>query len=300
MPLCLYVSRVPVYARIRDPLAPAPTSVAERVRGWWSGGTPPTAPLAMDEVEAWLATGPASRTEPGCWRVRRPDTDEPWFLARCLDGGHVRLAISWSGHRFLRDAADVFDFAMRLAEALDARVFEEVGGTEVTEDVVDRLLAPDGPYVGQLAETWAHVLRQMNQRLQAPLEYPVGEADAVSEFLLFSVRPQGGFDALRDLPHGLVAAHDGDRGLLSVPGEKHARVKVMRDREGAVRLWPSWLHRPFVDVAAPTIDTVAALVERGGRATWHDRPVTPELLAEMRARAGGLGVDFWGWAQSLA
>lgn len=84
------------------------------------------APITPEEFRTVMADGaPATRPDGDLW-FAHPEDHSPWFAARLTQKGSVVLSCSYTNHRFLRNFADAFDIGVRIAEALNASLFEEV------------------------------------------------------------------------------------------------------------------------------------------------------------------------------
>lgn len=271
------------------------------------GGRP--ARISEQEFRAVLEAGAAVRRPKGEYWVRYPQTDEAWFSARwqpaTADGGEIVLSLSYSHPRFLRNWADAFDMALRLAKALRARVFEEVGGREVTQGNVDRVLDPQGHYVQTQRDLYLQVRERLGQRAEAPLECPVGALDIVPEYFLFSLHPRNGagLPPLAELlallgPRLQVMVQQDNGAGVGRPGEEQPSVQIGYSPD-ALKLRPFWGSRTFAEVA-PTALAVADALAGAGEMRFLDRPLTPELRVALGQRSTGLGVEVFEWLQATA
>jgi hypothetical protein len=75
---------------------------------------------------------PTPRPDGDLW-LTHPHDSFPWFAARLTEKGTIVLSCSYTNHRFIRNFADAFDIGVRIAETLDASLFEEVrdGGSDL-------------------------------------------------------------------------------------------------------------------------------------------------------------------------
>jgi hypothetical protein len=267
------------------------------------GGDPP---IRSEEFHAVMYGAPAERKAGHLYWVRYPDGD-PWFVAEWKPEGNVLLSTSYSSYRYLRNFADMFDQGLRIAGQLDARLFEEVDQSEITEENIDALLAPNGKYVALQAGTWRHAIEKISAGGNAPLEYPLGPFDIVSEYLIFHVVPE------RRVEDGSVA-QSLERTLSGVKIEVAAEgawcavdtdgdtwlTKVLHRPDGKWQVWPAWGRSPFSRIAETTV-AVAEQLHRmvGGEIQFLGRRFDAALRDEVRANIDGLGVDFYVWTQQL-
>jgi hypothetical protein len=265
----------------------------------------PSTPITVDELHALMRDAPATRHGEALYRVRHPQGD-PWFTAEWAEG-HIVLSTSYTHHRFLRNLGDMFDQALALAAALDARLFEEATCREVTRWNVDDLLAVNGSYLSLQAKTWRHTMEMLDNDVRAPLEYPIGPVDGVAEFLICHVEPQRqvSLEAIRDAIEQHVAGTKAEtpipNALQVLSAEGRALAKVLLRPDGQWQVWPSHGEAAFSAVAPAVIgaaECIRTLSE--GKTHFCGRELDAPLLAEVQSRAEGLSVDFYTWTQSLA
>jgi hypothetical protein len=272
-----------------------------------------TGPIARDELHDVMQGAPAVRKSDTVYWVSHQDRS-PWFVVERRDDGRVVLSTSYTNPRFLRNFPDMFDLGLRLAQALGARLIEEVHSTVVTPRNIDSLLAPNGRYVELQAATWRHAVEQMAMSGQAPLELPLGQVDLVGEYLVFHVVPERrDHDATALTDTAVTALVTGaDRGIdvrtegtgtwLAVDAaDKQWLTRVLRRDDGAWQVWPAWGMAPFARIATLTTAIAEALAAAaGGAFLFLGLPYDDALRAEVHARKAGLGVDFYLWTQTLA
>lgn len=287
MPYDLFVSRGVFFGVEAGPAVPDPD--------------PGKAPIAREEFEEALRDAPGERRGERTYWLRHPDGD-PWFAARWEPEGQVRLSASYTHHRFLRNLGDMVEQGVELAQQLDAHLFEEVNGQEITEADLDDLLEPKGEYVQRQAATWRGAVEQMARDAGAALEYPLGQADLVTEYFGLHLQPERALPA-GDVPGLLQAATGGRVQALherawAVGEADGARelTKVVLLEDGRWQLWPWWGRAPFSRLAGTTLAAAEAL-ERAAGGALHllGEPLDAALREEVRRRIGGLGVDFFLW-----
>jgi hypothetical protein len=269
-----------------------------------------TGPIARDHLRDVMQGAPAVRKSDDVYWVSHQD-GSPWFAVEWRAEGRVVLSTSYTNPRFLRNFPDMFDLGLRLAQALGARLIEEVNSTVVTPRNIDSLLAPRGNYVELQAATWRHAVEQMATSGQAPLELPLGQVDLVGEYLVFHVVPERDTAALADAAvtalvtgaaAGIEARTEGTGTWLAVEAaDKQWLTRVLRRDDGAWQVWPAWGMAPFARIATTTIAIAEALAAAaGGAFLFLGLPYDDALRAEVHARRAGLGVDFYLWTQTLA
>lgn len=288
MPYDLYLSRGVFFGVEADPGVPDPD--------------PGKAPVGAEEFHALLRGAPAERKGERTYWVRHPDGD-PWFVAQWQPRGQVLLSTSYSHHRYLRNFGDLVEHGLELARALDAHLFEEVRGIEITERDVDELLEPSGAYVQQQAATWRGAVEQMARDAGAALEYPLGQVDLVSEYLGFHLAPARAVGEA-EVAALLQGAAGGARvsvvqaqawAIADADGEREL-TKVMLLPDGRWQIWPWWGRAPFPRLAETTLAAAEALERAlGGELRLLGEPLDEALREEVRRRIGGLGVEFFLW-----
>lgn len=289
MPFVAWITRAERYQDILDraePIAGLPRS-------------------AFDQLA--IAHGAITRPSGALW-FHYPDDSvsagEPWFAATFRapansELGHIQLSTSFTSPSFLRNAADMLELAVEIATPLGARVFEESGGRELDRDNVDAILDPVGPFIRNLGQVWLDVRARLGRQARAPLEFPLGAVDEVSDYFMFQVEtdapmpeladllaapPAPGFDAYV-VPSGAIVA-DRDR--------DEAAVRITPVDATCLVVQPAIGTMPFRDVARATLDTLDHIhAQAGGRVTYLGRPVDGALRAELEHYATGLGVELY-------
>ena len=272
-------------------------------------------PISPTILETLMADAPAHRREDGSWRVPHPNEGDPWCTI-AMRGPNVALSASYSYRRFVRNFADMFDQTIAMAGHVGLRVFEEVRGTEVVAAEVNELLRRGSSYFDLVVGTFAETRRQIEQDGMAPLEYPVGPIDLVSEYFVVHVRGVGSptTKQVRQVLEGALGARTvtvaADRALLVHPADTRGflarsmsretptpSAKVMLRPDGALQIWPAWRTSFAEGAAAVLAASNAARTAFGGAMTLGGRPVDEGFAAEIAERAGGLGVDMFEWLQ---
>lgn len=263
-----------------------------------------TAPLSIADLPP---PPDATRMPDGGYRIAHPGGG-PWCVVQ-ERGPDIVLSTSYSNPRFLRNFADMFDLALGLATALGANVVEEVGGNLVTGANVNALLAMSGPYVALQADTFRQTQQRIGEEGMAPLEFPLGPVDLVSDYLVFHVggaqrekvtsalKRAFGARATSASDAAFLVAPPDDRGWLArtFGGAPAPATKVLSRDDGSAQIWPTW-GRTFAECAPVTLEVALVLAAELGRpAMLGPTRCDDAFVAQMRPRLGGLGVDFYQW-----
>lgn len=309
MPFDLFVSRAPTLEAIHGSVSPGPLQrLISRISSKPAPSPPsPPKPIASDEFHAVMSGAPATRRGDQVYWLRYPDGD-PWFVAEWKAEGYVLLSTSYTHARYLRNCASMFDQGLAMAGALGARLFEEVEQREITPRNIDALLATSGRYFATQAATWQRAMVQLSEQATAPLEFPLGPIDMVSDYLVFHLAPARPIDAdavprLIEISLGaavkVLPARDGAWNVVQADGDR-GLTKILRRPDGRWQVWPTWGQASFPQIAETTL-AVAEQLQRsaGGELQFLGRPFPDSLRQELRGRAEGLGVEFYLWTQSL-
>ena len=306
MPFDLYVSRASTFAAMRgDASSPPKQGLLSRTLS--RAAPSPPVPITSKELHALMEGAPAARKGDHIYWVSHPEGDV-WFVAEWKDEGNLLLSTSYAHPRFLRNFADMIEQGLVIAAGLRARLFEEVGGREITKKNLDALLSPSGKYVELQARTWRHAMDQLSVEGRAALELPLGAIDVVSEFLLFHVIPEQPIAdrVVTSLFEGAdqevnVIARQPGAWLVVDRDSDQALTKILRRPDGKWQLWPAWGQVPFAQLADATVTAAERLGASGpGALQLNGRTYDDALRGEVRSRIGGLGVDFYTWTQGLA
>ncbi len=76
-----------------------------------------------------------------------------------------------------------------MARHLGARVFEDASYQEITRENAEQILDPNGKLVTEQDEFWKKSVTSMEERLLAPIEYPVGRYDALNDYFVLFLDP---------------------------------------------------------------------------------------------------------------
>jgi hypothetical protein len=244
----------------------------------------------------------ATRPDGDMW-VRHPEDDSPWLAARLTPKGTIVLSCSYTCHRYIRNFVDAFDLGVKIAEALEASLFEEVRGRRVSTPDLDSLLESEGEYVQLQAKTFAMAIQSMDEDSRAPLEYPLGPMDVIQEyFVLHLTLPAGGPTTLKGLLERLKFAQPLDQGetaaLLPASNGKPGAKMLLRP-DGMVQIWPAHGYVSFAESTAACFALLSALeaVFSGAPAAFFRVPLSAPERAELQQRAQGLGVEFFEWVR---
>lgn len=258
----------------------------------------------MDREELAVALsslGAVFHPPDGAWWVRYRQTGEAWCVIHFVAGQdplhRVELSTSFSNPRFMRNMLDMFDLALTLARCLDARVFEEAHGTEITASNVDAFLARDGSFVTGVHAFFRSAQEEIQTTSRAPLEFPLGVIDDVPDYLQFVVRTTGPSlqDLCADTPDHLSAHLLELSAILELRERKIPVVRLIRLEDGVI-VRPYWSSLPFAVLAQETFRAVERVERRFGTETLYDQqPCGPERRAVLESHAQGLGVEYYEW-----
>jgi len=307
VPFDLYISRASSFELVRgEPASEKPQGFFSKLFSSKQSASPPKppSPISAEHFHALLASAPASKQSDSVYWVRHVDGD-PWFAAERKAEGHVVLSASYSHHRFLRNLGYMFDQGLLIAEALQARLFEEVGGQEVTAQNFKELIDRNGSYVELQLNTWRSVMEMLDAQAKAPLEYPIGPIDAVSEFLVFHVMPERNVTAnamrstLGQQVPGVKAELVQENAICLIGEDDKTLAKVLLRPDGNWQIWPSRGRAPFAQLAPCVVRAAECIhAEVRGQMELCGRPFDEALRREVRARIDGLSVDFYIWMQA--
>ena len=307
MPYDIWITRAENFADI--------TEVSDRPTFWGRllGGGRSRTLIGADEFHALMEDAPATRRpDSHTYWLRHINEDDPWASVRFQPAtrpglGHIRLSLSLSSSVYFRNLGDLFDVSLKMAEALEAQVFAGEEGRVVEVGNVDALLEPAGDFVQSQLAAWRALKSRLEAQGQAPLEYPIGEVDAVPEYFCFYLHLGYALDAarliegLRGLDLSLVLQAHGARAFLLRDVSRGTGVtKVLMRPDGDLQIWPVHWPGPFQRVARATLGIALGTRELfGGRLTFFRQPLSEELLDELKRRGEGLGVEFYEWRASL-
>jgi hypothetical protein len=225
---------------------------------------------------------------------------EPWFLAEWQDG-QVVLSASHASPHFLRLLPALFDHGLRMAGALAAELVES--GRALSRADLPGLLAPGGLFVRKQTAAFRQAEARLSNESAAPLEYPLGGVDVVSEYFVFHVAPRQPVEDLGERLERVVEdvevqeVQDGAF-LATAADDDKWLTRVLRRPDGQWQIWPAWGASSFARIAEVTVaiaEELGALSK--GEVFFLGRPYDRALRDEVRARISGLGVDFYAWAQ---
>lgn len=234
-----------------------------------------------------------------------PDDREPWLTLFPHESGgrlrHVELSVSFTSRWFPRNLHSMFTLALELAgrNFMNARVFEEQGGREVTTENFNELLDVQSDYVKGLVSFWRGLRKDLLTENRAPFELPLGAMDSSSDYFAFQFPTGGPPPPVAELTTG-TPSH-----LRAYVGENAAVLEHVEKEQGAVRIVcfedrvlvrPFWSDLPFAVLAA---ETLAAVDRVGGRLQVEPHtfgvPMDAAKMDEIARHAGGLGVEYFEW-----
>jgi hypothetical protein len=235
--------------------------------------------------------------------LRYAKTREPWcsVFTTPHEGPlrHIELSASYSNPEFMRNMLDMFDLALSLAKGTGGRVFEETQGTLITRDNVDAFLAFEGPFVKGQHSFFKSGQRQLQQELYAPLEFPLGAIDQVSDFMVFQLATPGEPPPLEALVAGVpdtLKVHALQRSAVLIDrATDRPAVWVIRAEDGVV-VRPYYGALPFQRLAAETLAMVERLEQRlGSQVRFKGKALSADARTELKRHAQGLGVELFEW-----
>ena len=155
---------------------------------------PSGVPLTRGDFELIMDGAPVRRKlEDGTRWLWHPQ-EMAWLAASFREGkeagdGYIAFAVSYGHNQFLKVWADAIELALRMARHLGARVFEDATYQEITRDNAEQILDPQGKFVTEQDEFWKKSVTSMEERLLAPIEYPVGRYDALNDYFVLFLDP---------------------------------------------------------------------------------------------------------------
>ena len=258
-------------------------------------------PLTSEELAGLVENAPAKQRNENLFWVFHPEDEDPWFAAELRDPGAVVLSTSYTHHRFVRNVIDMMEHGVTMANAVGAHLFEEVTGQEITSKNLDEFVDPDKKYLQLQMATWEGAIEKVTRQANAPLEFPLGETDLVSEYSVFHLKgAEGDLDRARAALEGLAGeiAQPGEEVLvLTTAGDDgHGLTKVLHRPDGKWQIWPVHGGAPFAECMSTTLAAAEKLAEAlGGSLVFDGQPFDGELAQGVHQRAGGLGVELFLW-----
>ncbi|APR82856.1 Hypothetical protein A7982_08205 [Minicystis rosea] len=296
MPLSIWVTRAASYAEVRskrdEKALPDPDELIDR-----------------EKVNRFLTIYDAVPHPPDhAWWIPRPKSREAWCsLFMVSHEGplrHVELSASYSNPEFMRNMLDMFDLALDLARRVGARVFEETRGQEITAANIDAFLAHQGEFVRGQHAFFRSGQEEIQRRLRAPLELPLGAIDEVPDYLEFAIVTRGPAPTIPELcadTPSHLEPHMLERSVIFDDRESKTPIVRMIRFDGGVIVRPYWTKLPFPRIAAETLRAVDRVEERFGEVTrYRGLSCGREQRAELEKHMKGLGVEYYEWMSSSA
>lgn len=276
-----------------------------------NGSTTSKSPLTEADFHAVMEDAPIlKRADERTYWLSHPK-GIPWMAAGYQDSeggsGEVHLSISYAHYLFPVVFADAFDAGIRIASALEARLFEEVGNREITAGNIDRVLDAKGKYVSDAIRFWRSTVDQLDREAQAPFEIPIGPVDAVSEYLIFHITPSAPTD-LSQIAKALnwkVTAESSMEengkllGVITTNATGKGETKIHLRPDGKIQVQPYYWDLPFAEVAQNTVaiaEQVTAYVK--GTTTFNFHEYTEQLKHALSNNIHGLAVEYYQWLSS--
>lgn len=251
---------------------------------------------------------PAFPIDHATYWVYHPGEQIPWFSAQWTASGshelgYCTISISWTHYRFLFAWGSVFDLALEWATCLKARVIEGTRNLDITFANIDQLLDPGSDYVLFHASFWKDVRYEADRSGHAPLEFPVGTIDKVSEYCCFSIS-NASMQRIEDVCAVVSDKFEIDyeqnaATCLSENGERRLS-KVLVRADNRIQVTPYYWEAPFRHAFATTRLLAHELGSRlGGEIYFSRHPLTGTLSEQIAAYTAELGVDFYLWQRQL-
>lgn len=258
-------------------------------------------PLDRAELVDLLAVMEATEhPEDNAYWLAHPSANDAWcsvFLHPNEGPLHsVELATSFTHPSFPRNMADMFDLALRLAERLEARVFEESRGAEITAANIDELLDPSGDLAWKLVSFWKSGRKRLLSELQAPLEFPLGAIDGMSDYFCFKF-PTVEAISFESIAAATPAHLEAHVMASSIVLEDRASgigvVTIGRFANGGHYVRPYWSELPFAMLARETLHAVDRVASAAGvPATYFGSELDRDLRAQIVAAAQRSGAEY--------
>jgi hypothetical protein len=228
------------------------------------------------------------------------ELDVPWCSAELVptddDGGYIQMSISYGNNYFMRVWKEIFEFALKIAERLGARVIEGQWKEEITRKNLLAAIEQEDEYYQHHFSCWRQTLDTLSAKNQAPLEYPIGFEDSVSEFFMFQVYPD------RILPfHQIIREMSLNVDSVSTSGGSFIKDKdgnpITRffvNADGSFVLTPAYTFRDFCYLVPGTCDIAEQLQKHlGGTVFFNHVPFTEDLKNFVLENSKGLGIEFY-------
>jgi hypothetical protein len=265
-------------------------------------------PISQVEFHRLFANEPAKALEDGkTYWFRHPAENVPCFAAEWVpisgNDGYIKVAISHLHYRFLFALGTTLSWSFQAAQSIGASLFEESGQREITPANAAQFFDPKGDFAGLLAKSWRAAISDLDANGQAPLEYPLGPIDGVSDYFVFHIRPEKTVSH-RQLVEDLALDTEGDidEGVMVIDKTCKTRLtKLLVRPDGKIQVWPYYLQEPFAKIAKSTLAIASSVhAYTGGDINFGYLPLTGELRQNISQHLDGLGVEFFIWLQSQA
>jgi len=235
-----------------------------------------------------------------CW-LWHGILDVPWCSAELVpmddNGGYIQLSISFGNNYFMRVWKDIFDFALRIAEELGARVVEGHWKEELTRKNIDSAIDPEDEYYQHHFSLWRQTLDSLTAKSQAPLEYPIGYEDAVNEFFMFQIYPDKVLpfhQIVREMSLDVDSVSAGAGGSFVKDKDGNPITRVFVNADGSLVLTPAYTLRDFHYLSQGTCDIVDQFHHYlGGQVIFNHAPFTEDLKHFVHENSKGLGIEFY-------
>ena len=267
-----------------------------------SGKSNPS-PISESEFATLLNGAPIhSNPEPNVYWTHYPDRPDP-MCAVSYKEGDIILSVSFSYRKFISAWLDSFDRALNLAAALRANVIEEYRSQIITPNNIDKILAQDGDFVQHHIGFWRSSVNDNDARAMAPLEYPVGPIDFVSEYFCFHVpNPKGSSlaELLKSSKREFLPS--GDAAAMVLDSNRQQVAKIIHDNQkNRLQVWPYYYQSPLAHVAKETHALASGLAQAlGTTPNFNGRELTSDLRKKVSEKQNGLGVEFYLWFSNFS
>jgi hypothetical protein len=251
------------------------------------------------DLERALSGGPEKERKGDTWRITRPDTGEPWFVAYVRDG-EIVLSTSYANHRYLANCGDMFDAGLTMADRVGGDLFDEFSGTSLHRGgALERLLAPSGEYIKLQTDTFRMVREQLAGHF-AGLEWPSGPFDHVSQYCVFRVLTAKPPPPLAECLSQLewpYSVHSDNTASLGADHDSQVVIGlVLRREDQSLQIWPTYATASFERCATRCRDVALHLADEfEGSVEFNREPLTGTFADEINTLLTGYGTDLYEW-----
>lgn len=208
---------------------------------------------------------------------------------------YIRLALSLANPKLGLLLEDTLKTAQKVAEHLNAKLFECASQQEIRADNVADLADSSSNFYLDIIARWDTCLIEMNARNAAPMELPAQGVDYVDDYFCFYVHPSVA-NSLLDLEKqlGFSMKHkDSNTAAVFDSGTMRPMSKLCVEPDGRLRIQPFYWKDNFSNAAGETLQ-IAELVAAASLTELYffQSPVTDQFRVRLMNAAAGLGFAF--------